>query len=687
MAYAFALHFLLGSFSVLNALELSFFYYFPRRIQLTLVDPRTDIFVWAISAACVSILAIWLWKDSRTKGVQAVISLMTITIVPFLLLGPSTDPLHKIAVYLLFTVGTVNFGYNARAPEISLGLPKSIFRSRVLVYVLVTFMAIEISSAVHYVLRAFDPMTSVGRIDAGIELQLSYVSNGLLPWLYVAFLFSWAWVPIAYRVMSKARIFGSGSKTAPLRSFSMLAGSSADSRLKALLDPRVLALLAVAIFIGYYPYFQNPPWLVGTDAYWRYCDPLLRMNAQAVMDGFVKALGERHALALVLLYTAQIFLHVSPFDVVRFAPLLLVIVLALATWWFVARRKTMGFGLTVAAFSILSVTTTVGMFSSIIANWMALVVWMIFFAYTAFRLDERFRVLDAVVLLLMSTLILLIHPWTWGVFAASVALFAFVTLFQERRKGVRAAALLLSIIAIDAILALAGLAVLGESQGWRLAETFGLYTRVVGNPASVLVFWDALTRLTQVWAAFFSPVSIVVSILGVFCLQKANLSQWRRRLILCWLCASAIGSILVAPIGWNPAYPTRGESQLWRMLFLTPFQLTLPFGAALIAGFPKRLGKTSEPAHVEVSRASVRGALLAVVFMTGFLLAWTPMQLRLVPIILVLPAVVGLLLVKSGSQEKELVGTLALVSLLLVAFNYATRGLVQLLIDPHNYTP
>jgi asparagine N-glycosylation enzyme membrane subunit Stt3 len=123
------------------------------------------------------------------------------------------------------------------------------------------------------------------------------------------------------------------------------------------------------------------------------------------------------------------------------------------------------------------------------------------------------------------------------------------------------------------------------------------------------------------------------------------------------------------------------------MLFLTPFQLTLPFGVALLVGFPKRLGKTSEPAHVEVSRASVRGALLAVVFTTGFLLAWTPMQLRLVPIILVLPAVVGLLLAKSGSQEKELVGTLALVSLLLVAFNYATRGLVQLLIDPHNYTP
>ncbi|MCJ7456847.1 hypothetical protein MUP07_08910, partial [Candidatus Bathyarchaeota archaeon] len=362
-------------------------------------------------------------------------------------------------------------------------------------------------------------------------------------------------------------------------------------------------------------------------------------------------------------------------------------VLALATWWFVARRKTMWFGLTVAAFSILSVTTTVGMFSSIIANWMALVVWMVFFAYTAFRLDERFRVLDAVVLLLMSTLILLIHPWTWGVFAASVALFAFVTLFQERRKGVRAAALLLSIIAIDAFLALAGLAVLGENQGWIVAETLGLFMTVVRNPASVLVFWSALTRLTQVWAAFFSPVSIVVSIIGVFCLQKANLSQWRRRLILCWLCASAIGSILAAPLGLDPSNPTRSESHLWRMLFLTPFQLTLPFGGALIAGFPKGLGKENEPANVRITRVSLRGAFLATVFATGFLLAWTPMQLRLVTIILVLPAVVGLLLAKSGSQEKELVGTLALVSLLLVAFNYATRALAQLLIDPHNYRP
>ncbi len=37
-------------------------------------------------------------------------------------------------------------------------------------------------------------------------------------------------------------------------------------RFEILLDPRILLALAFAVFIGYYPYFQNPPWLVGTDA-------------------------------------------------------------------------------------------------------------------------------------------------------------------------------------------------------------------------------------------------------------------------------------------------------------------------------------------------------------------------------------------------------------------------------------
>jgi hypothetical protein len=605
----------------------------------------------------------WHWKDRGRTIAQVGLGVFSIALIVVMLLNPEEVFLQKSTVYALFAITTMNFALVACRPSALLGLPGTAFARRVLTYLLVILMAIEISSGVYYVLRSFDPATSIGKMDAGIELQLSYASYGLLPWLYLAFLFSWAWVPTIQRLLLRTRTSRPDLGESPEASVQSFTESLGTGHLSAFLDPGVFAMLAVAVLIGYYPYFQAPPW-------------------------FAQALRERHPVTLALFYAAQVVFRTTAFEVVRFAPLVLVVVSAFAAWWFLARRKPISFGLTVALFSVLSVVTTVGMYSSILANWMAYVVWMLFFGYVAFRGDAQFRVLDTVPLLLMSTLILFIHPWSWGVFAASVLLFAVLTLVQEKRRGLKPAALLVLVVVVDIVIAFLSLAVLGESQGWRVAEAFGDYLVVVRNPASVLVFWDALTRLTQVWAAFFSPLSIVVSILGVFCLQKANLSGSRRRLVLCWLCVSAIGSILVAPVGFNPSEPIRSESQLWRLLFLTPFQLTLPLGAALLADLPRRLNRArgSLPGPKSGLRPH-RRIFFAAVSACGFLLAWMPLQVRSVLILILLPVITGVAIAKSAGGDDEILSDVVLSCILLVAFTYTTRALAQLLISPHNYTP
>jgi hypothetical protein len=681
LAYGFALHFLFGSVTLLNALELGFFYYFPRRIQLTIIDTRIDVLVWALSLTSASILAIWSWKDTRRRAVQAGAAVLTIALLAVLVLNPLDIFLRKTIIYVVFTVATANFAFLVRCSDSVTEELTSALLSRTLIYSLVVLAAIEISSGIHYVLRSFDPTTALGKVDANIELQFSYLSYGLLPWLYLGFLLSWAWVPLVRWLGLKTRVLRSNSEKNSACSAPMLAESSGRIRLSALLDPRLFVTLAVLVFIGYYPYFQNPPWLVGTDAYLRYYDPLLRMNVQGLVGGFAQALKERHPLPLVLLYAGQLIFRTTAFEVVRIAPLFLVATLALATWWFLARKKKAEFGLIVVLFSVFSVTTTVGVFSSILANWMALVVWMLYFAYTASRCYEKIRVQDAIVLLSMSTLILFIHPWTWGVFAVSVLLFAFMMLFREKRRALSVAAVSISVVAIDVLLALVSLVLLGGSEGWRVAEALELYTTVFRNPASLLVFWGALTRLTQVWAAFFSPLSLAVSILGVFYLFSADLTVWRRRLILAWICASAIGSLLVAPIGYI-VY----ESQIWRLLFLTPLQLTLPFGIALIMEFPRMLLKMGSGTRQSLQGASVliRGIFLSSLFVVAFLLAWAPIQWRPGLILIALPAVTGLSLTQSRGKEKQLLSDVVLLLLLLVAFNYATRALAQLLLGPHN---
>jgi hypothetical protein len=554
------------------------------------------------------------------------------------------------------------------------------------IYLLSSLAAIESSSAIHYFLESFDQMTQIGGVDAGIELQLSYAPHALIPLLYVAFLFSWAWVPLVRRLFSTKNIprnsdISKNNQNLPPQSLH-------ENRFTSLLDPRILLAFAFAVFIGYYPYFQNPPWLVGTDANWTYYYPLRRMNALRPFGGFVQALSELHPMSLALLYAVQLIFQATAFEVVRLTPLFLVVALGLALCWFLARKKGISLGLVVFALSVLSVTTTVGFYASILSNWMALLVWVVFFAYAAFRGDEGFRIIDLIVLLALSTLILFIHPWTWGVFAATVLLGAIVGLFQERRRGLRGAATLVSVIMLDLVAALLILTVLRGGTGSNVDNALQLYGYAMKNPSTLTFFWGALTRLTQIWAPFFSPLYLAVSILGIFSVWSMDLAPWRRRLILAWVCVSAIGSLLAAPISFNSAVPSVSDSQLWRLLFLTPFQLTAPLGVTWLAERSRRLPTTENvKPSAESAVGNTHGIWLIAIFLIGVLLAWTPagnVWLRLLFLLLFLPATTALLLQRAGGVEREFLSTIILATFLVVAFNSTTRAMSQLLIDPHN---
>ncbi len=586
LAYAFAMHFLFGTAAVLNASGLSFFFYYPRRIDVVFVDPAVDVLVWVVSVFCLSILAIWL-SSGRQRIIQIGLALPAITLSTALWLFAGDGFLDMIGVGALFAVGTTEFVALIVGSKSDLSPTRNALASRILIYLLGSLVVIESSSAVHYVLLAFDQTTQIGRVDAGIELQLSYALYCLIPLLYVAFLFSWAWVPLVRRFLPKNIIPHNPAIASTDQN--VLTDSSLRKRFEAFLDPRILLAFAFAVFIGYYPYFQNPPWLVGTDANVRYYNPLLRMNAHGIFGGFLQALDEFHPLSLALLYGVQLIFRTTAFAVVRFTPLFLVVTLGLTTWWFLARWKSLSLGLIVLALSVLSVTSVIGFYASILSNWMTLLVWVVFFAYAAHRSDEGFRILDLIVLLVLSTLILFIHPWTWGVFAATVLLAAIATLFQERRRGLRGATILVLVIAVDVVAALLGLMFLHGGTGSGFANALRLYAFPFANPSTLLFFWDSLTYLTQIWAPFFNPLYLAISILGVFSLWSMGLTPWRRRLVLAWICVSAIGSILVAPIDFNPAQPNTIQSELWRLLFLTPFQLTAPFGIAWLAQLPRRL--------------------------------------------------------------------------------------------------
>jgi hypothetical protein len=680
-AYAFAIHLLFGSVAVLDSLRLTFFFYFPRIIQITLIESNVDLLVWVGSVVLLSVLVV-LSCTNRKRGADLfglAMAILSMTTSFVLLLSQKTNFLPQMLVYAVFGLATIMVIALLLTRHSVIGHSAGTALSTSLIYLFAIFVALETSAAVHYALQSFNPSTQIGLVDAGLELQFSYAAYDLVSWLYAAFLFSWAWIPLVGRLLHYRAIKEWDDKT------KMGIGPSAPARdghwLSTLLDPRFVLALAAAIFVGFYPYFQNPPWLVGTDANWRYYYPLLRMSAQGISGGFVQALGEWHPAALAVMYGIQLAFRSTAFDIVKFTPLFLVVALGLSSWWFLAGKKNVTFDLLAFILSVLSITTTVGFYSSILANWMALLVWVLFFAYAAFRGDEGFRIIDLIVLLALSTLILFIHAWTWGVFATSVLLAAIVALLQEGRKGVRGTATLVSVIVIDLVAVLLVLTIIGGGTGSNVDDALQLYGYVIRNPSTLTFFWDALTRLTQIWAPFFNPLILAVSIVGVFYLSRSELTSWRRRLIFAWLFVSCIGSILVAPVGFDPANPTGSESQLWRLLFLTPFWLTAPVGVVgLRASINRLFGDQTQNAI----GGQLQVAWIPVVLGVGVLLAWVPVFWHPFLMFMLLPGAVGLFMVKIRAQERQLLGDIVMVLLILVAFNNVTRCLSQLLLSPHN---
>lgn len=682
LAYALAAHFFFGSISVLNELDLSFFFYYPRTIRIVIFDARIDLVVWVASVLCVSAVMITaLPKGNEKRAVQLGLAILSISLG----LGVLSTGIG-LGVYFLFLSMTAGFASLISFRDEIFQHPSKSLVTLTLVYLLAFLATIEISSALQNSFQAFNLSTLVGKQDAGIELQLSYVSYGLIPWLYAAFLFSWVWVPLVQRFLPRtARVFERQPTLMPW--VDAPNQSSLINRILDLLDPRLLLALAVAVFIGYYPYLQNPPWIVGTDAYWRYYDPLVRISTDGPLSALGKALSERHPVPLMILYVGRLVFQVSYLDIVRMAQLLLVLILALSMWWFLGYGRNFNFGLTVFLLSVLSITTTVGFYSSILANWMALVVWVLFFAYLAFRTVGKLGPFDFIVLFLLSTLILFIHPWTWGVFATAVLVAAILGLIQEKRKGLRTGGLLVAVIIADIALAFGAISLMAASQGWRVMDAIGYYTFVIDNPSSIFWFWDALTWLTRIWSPFFSPLYIVVSIIGVFSLKSPRIGPWCKRLVFAWLFISAIGSMLVAPIGFNVADPSGSETQLWRLLYLTPFPVLAPFGIAWLSRLAGGGVARSEEPLRRNGNNRFAGFWVGFLVLVGLGLAWASLWERLLLLLFFLPFATAALLIRTHVSERRLVSGLILAVFVLVAFNNTTRALSQLLRDPHNYRP
>jgi hypothetical protein len=419
-------------------------------------------------------------------------------------------------------------------------------------------------------MSGFRPGIEVGKSWEPLELQLWYVASQSIPFLYVLLVFSWIWIPLVARIMSKL------TRRSRKKEIAVNSVMNDNSAWPVIIGGCILC----AVLVGYYPYFHDGDYpLVGTDIYWRYAMPAQRVLSSS--SWITASVKERHPLMVLAITTASSLLGMDPASLLRFAYVVLILALSGATFAlvFIASKSRL---IAAASTMIISLTpaVTAEIYTGTLAEWAALVAWTIVLAFLVVpqRDAYRSRALMIGALSLGSVAVLFLHPWTWVVVIlgfVTYCLAAIALRLKDRRYDVGAIA---SVILLNGVVAALAMIFIPEAQGWRSADALTLVWNSLSGNYVGFGIWDTLVSFSRIWSQFLHPTLLVLSILGA----GVILSRRDRfaALMMAWLATASVLSLVSALIVFNPTLATRGE--LFRAVPLVPFGITASAGLLLL---------------------------------------------------------------------------------------------------------
>jgi hypothetical protein len=639
----------MGLLVLLNHLQIPYYLYYPRTTQTMLISTSYDYYLFLISTISVPWTFALSWKRFSTPVSIGTLSVWVVSTVLAILNQP-------VAVPILYAVVICTAALNVLRSEV-----RRIAFAEILPSGLSILVLVEWSSLIYWISVALNPQTRVGGLSQQLEANLTFSLYPLGIPIMLLLLFSWVWVPIIPRLLPRFR--------------SHLLVRYQPSPQKPGLRTIVAALdlfAIVSIIVFFYPYLAGQTWVVGEDSFWKYIDPLNGLIGLTPPQAF--NISASHGVYVVFLYLIQSATGISSVSIVKYAPLVLAFCTATAVL-FAALRGGWSFQLAIltSVSTLLWMPTILGIYVAIQANWVALLVWMVFLAI--YFANSEAKIATYIILALVSLLILLVHPWTWGVFATTLLLTALLSRQSTWSKHCVRTLVAALILALPVGVAAYSLS---PSLRYDFLNTIQLYIGGPVNPISLLSFGDALTNMFVNLGPILSPTILLLSLVGAYALSR------RRGIIanylIAWIAAWCIGSILVAPSGFNPANPGLGETGLWRMLYVSP----LPFLLAL--GMEKCLSITKQPMSPQNSKSilfRVVPPLSMAPFVAvgaGLFVIWDP-DVRL---LLVAAALIMALLFVVTLPKYRTLDAFIMSFLVLLLFNAAFRSLFPLVLDPHN---
>jgi hypothetical protein len=651
----------IGLLVLLDQIRIPFFLYYPDTTDTVLISEPFDRCVFLVSTLCVPITLIAA-RDAWRKNLRSVVFLISALWLAGVILLPVLFSYGIYVIYLAVVIlSLARFKGPSNAHE----------RSEQAAYLIVGATSIvalvECASVYYWAAAAFSPQAMFGVSSQNLETDLTYAAYPIVPLLMLIIMSSWVWVPILGRASPGLQ----GSETnSDIQSKTHKQGMS-DRRL-LLLSLDVFAILSILLF--YFLYAAGQLWVVGVDSQWRYIIPLNALSGLGVFEAIQASFQLFHGVYLGFLLIIERVTGLSSFLVVKYAPVALAF--CTSTFVFLAFRDATPRNLAFLAglCTILWIPTTMGISSGIQAGWAAYMVWMLFLAFYLNRLGKS-AYGSFVWQGLLSIGILMLHPWTWGVFLTTLIV---ASLFGIRRRahfshGLRAAtsALWLSVpIGVVAFVYLSGV----RSD---FSNALTLYSSPFLHIDSVIkVFPGALLEMSREWSSFLSPTLILLALVGGLALK--DLQGETKRYLLAWVAVWCIASIMAAPIEYVPANPAISETALGRMLYFSPLPILLALGVSKLVNASSRF-VTPGPSRFARSQPAVLSAAIGAPSLSLFVFA-TPL-IRLGSVMVGTLAVV---LLTYRFRMKDSPRLMITIVLILIIVNAAFRSLFPLLLDPHN---
>ena len=644
-----------------NGLE--FFYFYPREAQTILRPFTLTAMVWLGTAmfSVFGLAAIGFGdvgspeKGNRRRRMGLILGASILLTLMLVLASPNLVPFWLIGTVAL---GICWLGFGFRVAQVVGGrreLLKVFFAS-----LLGIGAILETWSLGHWLRSGVVPSVAFRNVGAGLEMNLTYAASLLFPVVFVAAWLSPLWAYVALKLHQTLKRRESAKPSVP--------ASPKMQRMKLEIDDLALALAItlICVLIGFYAYFQDPPWLVGTDAYWRYSDPLERVLSSGSSNALGMAANERHGLYLLILYGVHLLTGLSPFSIVKASPIVLAALLSILTYFGVTRfRCTRSEGFFAGLFSATSFPATLGIFASIHANWLALGVTIVtIFILISLDQSSQNAVLKAILVAFSGTFLLILHPWTWGIVALCMLGAGAIFLTKRNWKMFAASWILpLSGLVSGALIFALG----SETERWKLTDTIEIFTLHLAEGPVVFSPIDTLDHALRVWAPFLNPLLMILVVLGVLTIVRKRSSSYGI-FLLSWMTITGAGSLLPVSVG----------AEIWRIWYVQPLWLV---AAAGLNGLLKAANSPASAIKVDLEAIMVAAIIilsgLALLFLQPILGSWIFYPIAL------LPALFKYRGREANSRSIFAVSLVVFVSLFFL--DHALRSLYPLILDPHNF--